>query len=304
MSANSLVLLNQLLGQAKAGVAPEVTDDEFFEIFAVSEILKDRGLSPDQIVDSIVDGPADGGFDAILLFVNDDLVLEEIDTTHYKNNSLIELFLFQITLSGKFQERKLQSWNSAASVLFDFTRSSDELLANYAPRVVEAFGWFRHVYTSLFSKHPRLCVNFLYVAKADQPSAGLEAQAEILKATCRGLLPQATVDVRFYGAEEILVVSQQRPAQTIELSLAEGAIVTDADSYVCLTTLTDYKRFISREDGSLNKTIFDANVRDYQGAVEVNTAIRKTLSENRRDDFWWLNNGVTILADRVTPGAR
>jgi hypothetical protein len=42
--------------------------------------------------------------------------------------------------------------------------------------------------------------------------------------------------------------------------------------------------------------IFDANVRDYQGDVEVNRAIRQTLLQPEGEDFWWLNNGITILA--------
>ena len=37
---------------------------------------------------------------------------------------------------------------------------------------------------------------------------------------------------------------------------------------------------------------------DFQGATEVNAAIRKTLASDRTPDFWWLNNGVTILSSR------
>ena len=51
------------------------------------------------------------------------------------------------------------------------------------------------------------------------------------------------------------------------------------------------------QKGELRRQIFEANVRDYQGAVEVNKAIMESLHENdSKDEFWWLNNGITIVA--------
>jgi len=44
---------------------------------------------------------------------------------------------------------------------------------------------------------------------------------------------------------------------------------------------------------------FEANVRDYEGNVSVNKGIRETLEHPSEDDFWWLNNGVTILASEA-----
>ena len=49
------------------------------------------------------------------------------------------------------------------------------------------------------------------------------------------------------------------------------------------------------------KYFFDANIRDYQGNVEVNTAIRETLMQiTPNEDFWWLNNGITITATNAS----
>src|SRR3546814_687385 len=46
--------------------------------------------------------------------------------------------------------------------------------------------------------------------------------------------------------------------------------------------------------------IFDENVRAYQGSVEVNKGIKDTLENPGAEDFWWLNNGVTILAQEAS----
>jgi hypothetical protein len=79
-----------------------------------------------------------------------------------------------------------------------------------------------------------------------------------------------------------------------------GAPLSGRNSYVALSKLKDYLSFISDEVGDLVTRIFDANVRSYQGDVEVNREIGESL-KNPTDgvDFWWLNNGVTIVADQA-----
>ncbi len=49
----------------------------------------------------------------------------------------------------------------------------------------------------------------------------------------------------------------------------------------------------------MKKSFFEANVRDYQGHNTVNSSIADTLENNTKEDFWWLNNGVTILASQI-----
>lgn len=50
----------------------------------------------------------------------------------------------------------------------------------------------------------------------------------------------------------------------------------------------------------MRKAFFESNVRDYQGNNSVNSSIAETLSSDSKEDFWWLNNGVTILVSEVT----
>jgi hypothetical protein len=45
-------------------------------------------------------------------------------------------------------------------------------------------------------------------------------------------------------------------------------------------------------------------VRDYQGNTEVNEQIRNTLSGKSSEDFWWLNNGISVLCSRATVSAK
>jgi hypothetical protein len=75
------------------------------------------------------------------------------------------------------------------------------------------------------------------------------------------------------------------------------------NSYAGLVNLKSYADFLSDATGKIKKYVFESNVRDFQGSTVVNKAIRSTLSAVVSDDspdFWWLNNGITILATQVT----
>ena len=69
---------------------------------------------------------------------------------------------------------------------------------------------------------------------------------------------------------------------------------TRSDSHVAIVELDDYFDFISDETKHFGQYIFDWNVRDYEGDVEVNREIRESLGDNKAPEFWWLNNGVTV----------
>lgn len=88
------------------------------------------------------------------------------------------------------------------------------------------------------------------------------------------------------------------PSTSRILEVAESPIGTAAGSYVTLVNLKKYYDFIS-DNGTLVKSIFDSNVRDYQGSVLVNTAIQTTLSNKNSQNFWYLNNGVTIITPKA-----
>ena len=95
----------------------------------------------------------------------------------------------------------------------------------------------------------------------------------------------------FLGSKELLNLFRKERNYTLELPFKE--ILSRDERYVILANLKDYYNFIS-ESGVLKKHIFDANVRSFMGLNNVNEDIKITL-EAGKDDFWLLNNGVTIL---------
>lgn len=90
----------------------------------------------------------------------------------------------------------------------------------------------------------------------------------------------------------ITVTGKQRVI-TIDYQAEQGG-------YIASTTLYEYYKFLSDSDGTLRKYLFESNVRDYQNNTDVNLEIGETVTGKPEFDFWWLNNGVTIIAEKGT----
>ena len=103
--------------------------------------------------------------------------------------------------------------------------------------------------------------------------------------------------IRLSGYE----LTNRVPNNKIPLLLSENPI-TNASSkvFIALVNLVEYYKFITNEKGELVRHIFEANVRDYQGDVSVNKDIYETLEHTSSENFWWLNNGTTIVASDAT----
>ena len=70
-------------------------------------------------------------------------------------------------------------------------------------------------------------------------------------------------------------------------------------SIICLAQLNRFAEFLTDDSGALREYILEPNVRDYQGRQNpVNKDIREAIEASEVKEFWWLNNGITILADK------
>ncbi|WP_339924668.1 AIPR family protein [uncultured Cyclobacterium sp.] len=76
--------------------------------------------------------------------------------------------------------------------------------------------------------------------------------------------------------------------------------LTDVDdvSNSCLSIVfgSEFMKLISTEDGVIRKSLFNDNVRDFQGINPVNSEIYDTIEKNP-EQFIILNNGITIVCD-------
>ncbi len=82
--------------------------------------------------------------------------------------------------------------------------------------------------------------------------------------------------------------------------ISDTYIDDNNEACMILSTIDDYYEFLVSEDNELKEYLFEANIRDFQNKNnEVNEEILKTLDKKDNIDFWWLNNGITILVEEL-----
>lgn len=110
--------------------------------------------------------------------------------------------------------------------------------------------------------------------------------------------------MNFIGAEELRAIYIE-PEDT-ELIIKYKSHISSIfiseinTAYVMTTPIKDYYSFIVKND-NIRENIFENNVRHFQGNVAVNKAIMETLKKENDLEFWWLNNGITMLASEIIP---
>lgn len=306
MSKNNQILLEEVVKQELENYEEKISLSDFFEFYASLQVLKDYELSFDEINSGISGESHDGGADSIYLFVNGELVKEDEDVKDkYKKNVDIEFVLIQSKFENSFNEDPLLKLSRLCRGLFDLDFNRADFEGRYNDKVLSAFELFRSTYVGLITKKPRLTIKIYYVSKGDDVHPNVDKQAKDLEKDILDKLPGALIEVSFVGADQLMRLTQERANDVFRLRISENPLSTTGQVFIALTNLTDYFKFITDEDGKLIKHIFESNVRDYQGKTNVNNEIQDTLENPGTEEFWWLNNGVTILASEASaPGGK
>lgn len=305
MGQNDLVLLKEILRTRNAEVASELPADDFFEIFSAEQILKDYDLSYDELSSGLVgksagpeSGSRDGGIDSLYLFINGELVQADTDLTAFKKDITLEWVVIQSKTSRGFQEEPINKLRATLEEALNFEQDISSLSSVYNRRLIERMSLFRETYKTLAPRFPKLNISINYASFGDEVHQNVSRKVVPLKEQIVQALSGATVEFNFVGAPKLLSMARRLPPTSFGLSLAENPISTGSEGFLCLVRLANYYSFITDDSGRLQRHLFEANVRDYQGSTEVNEGIRSSL-ESAPEDFWWLNNGITIIASQV-----
>ena len=299
---NNQILLKECVAQEFSESVGYQDEASFFEFFSASQILKDYDLSDEEIENGIVGAGNDGGCDEIYIFLNKNLIMaDQIEDIKAPKESVIEMLIIQSKREYSFKEDALMKWKSISENLLSLSNSIEDYSKRYNEDVLDAYRMFRDLHAKLLRSRIKLTFRYVYATYANELHPNVKQQAEELKDIVKKHYPNATVEVDFVGADELFDKYNSVSETIVNLPLSEVPIALGRNkNYVALVSLQEYYNFITSSDGTLRKRFFEANVRDYQGHNNVNTSIRETLETNSSEDFWWLNNGITILTSEAT----
>jgi hypothetical protein len=303
MSQTSAIL-KELVSQLNSQVAPELSESDYFELFCNEQILKDYDLSYDEIEMGTVGNGGDGGIDGVYLFVNEVLINADEDSPRFKGTPDIELHIIQSKNSESFGEDVVQKFISSAEDIFDLNKQISDLNSVYDGSLLKHVEKFREIYIGNLSKVPTISINYYYASRGEDIHPNVSRKVESLKSMIKGLFTTATFNFEFLTATKLFELANRRLKSSFTIKLKENAISTEDGGYICIAQLDEYFKFISDENRNMQKYLFDANVRDYQGGVTVNKEILNTLKNESQYEFWWLNNGITIVTDNASVSSK
>ena len=301
MSKNAQILLESLIEQEFQNNDNYSSISDYFEFFSASQILKNQGLSDDEVDNGIVGKGLDGGCDSIYLFLNNLLITPDVvEHISAPKDSILEMIIIQSKKTTSFGENAVMKWKTISGNLLDLSKTTTDFMTRYNADVLEAFTMFRDTYTRLITSRVKLKFKFYYATLASELHPNVIQQAEELKDTIKGLFPNAVVEVTFVDSDALFDMYNAVIENRVNLKFADIPISPNQKNYIALVDLKSYFKFIVNDEGDVKKSFFDSNVRDYQGKNNVNSSISETLHRADDNDFWWLNNGVTVLASEAT----
>ena len=304
VTANDVFLLAGMVEKSRAETSGlDASEQEAY--FVAKHYLRDYRPSHDDLLSGLVDGTNDGGLDAVYIFANGHCVRDDTDLTALGRNAQIDLVLLQVKNTKGFGEAAIDKLVVHLPELLDFSRDETQLAKRFNGRVIEITRRFLNAYRDL--EMPTLSIYSAFASlKAENLHPSAQAKADLLVAAVKRCFGTCMPEIHFLDAATVADMARDRPPSNRELALAENPISTDmAGGYLGVVSLDEYQRFITDPSGKLDASLFEANVRDYEGEGGVNRSIQTTLEHpDQAVDFWWLNNGVTIVADKVQPSGK
>jgi hypothetical protein len=289
------ILIKSILGQNKARYGTTEEGDAF-EYFTAETVLKQYSLTFDQIDAGIVDGKNDGGIDSVYFFVNRSLIATDTDFDTFKEPVTVDLYIIQSKIDGGFNETVLAKLSASVPELIRLDADTATLATLYNTDVLEVFEKYREGIKTLAGQFPTVNIHVVYATLATKGNDKVVAMIPALQAAIAARYNTSTCKVELWDAARLFQEAKKQNVLVKQLPYVKSPI-SHGKGYVILAQLKDYHDFIT-ENGKLIDAMFEFNVRDYQSSASVNKEIAETLGlVDDEADFWWLNNGVTMLAE-------
>lgn len=279
-----------------------IDDDKIFEYFAAEQLLKNEEIDDNKIRSGLIGNGNDNGIDGFFIFLDDELIIK-IDQVKSKNKyKNIKVYFHQYKNKYKIEEDVVLKFINAFTDIMNFDNKD---LLGWNEELKNKIKLLRKIIEK--TKESSLNIDFIinHISKANsidiENNDSYWSKVNNLKNNIKNSkISNIDVKYNYIGGEELKELSHKN--KEYRLTLRSYHEVNQINfgkdkGYIAFVTLTDYYNFIS-ENGKLRENIFDSNVRDYQNKTKVNENIVKSILEDKNIDFWWLNNGITIIADK------
>ncbi|MBI1348752.1 AIPR protein [bacterium] len=291
-------LVKEFAGQYDLTSSPTDVQFEHFVNLAVVSQFYEESVNPEDVH---VGGDANPGIDGLAIIVNGTIVtdVEEITDLIEVNRYLEVAFIFtQAKTSSNFNGGDIGTFIEAVRDFFRPTphlvRGEDIALKAKLAEVVFAHSakmrtnptcHLYYVTTGVWNNDSNLA------GRLGQGRSDIEATQQFSSVTADAL-----------GASQIQrLYRQSREDFDVEIEFMNKVTLPTLpgiqQAFIGTVPVSVLLKLICDDSGMLRRTVFEDNIRDYQGATNVNSGMQNTLeNESLSQAFVVLNNGITVVS--------
>ncbi len=250
-------------------------------------------------------GGSDTGIDAFAAIVNSVLVTDAEALSLYEsdaNNLDVQFIFIQAERSSNFNAAKIGTFGAGVA---DFFNEKPYLKKNSRVQAASEIQSRIYPMSSKFDRGNPTCKLYYVTTGSWENDSNLQARMDMAKddLMSSGLFSS----VEFFPIDALRLQAlyrQTRNAVTktfnFHSKLPVGDISGVKDAYIGFLPATEFVKVITRETGEMLPGLFESNVRDWYGYNDVNKEIKETLQSGASDMFVLMNNGITIIARKLT----
>jgi hypothetical protein len=296
-------LLNEFSTEHGITALPE---KDRFEHFASYITIKRHHSETFDTEDVVMGAGGDTGIDGLAVIVNGSLVTDvesfEQQMGFTGNLNLDVLFVFvQAERSASFDGAKIGTFGFG---VMDFFKQSDHSLIRNE-RISAAADIMAAIYrrSSKFRSNPACWVYYVTTGKWVNDH-DLEGRKAAVVSDLKGTGLFSRVEFQPVDAAELQKLYRQtKNAVSKEFLFANRTVVPEvpgvSEAYLGFLPAAEFLKLLQDDNEELIGGLFYDNVRDWQNYNDVNSEIQTTLDSDARDRFVLMNNGVTIIANKI-----
>ncbi len=287
------------------------SEDQAFELFANYSILLQHqpdafNADSEMLESASVGGENDGGIDGIAIKVNGTFInsKDEIEEMLKCENISTEFIFIQSKNKAKFSCQELNTFLSGIRAFFD-----DKSITPFNEKVelwreLKRFIFSDEVMCQWQESPSVRCYYVTYGKWLDFPQH--TDVVERFKKDLKSI--SSETNFHFLGAKEFKEATERNenkfnvilPCLDI-MSLPEATKVDGSCLVLC--SASEFIKLLDTEEGIIRKSLFNDNVRDFQGLSSVNKEIKETIL-HEPEKFVLFNNGITIVCTSFIPNDR
>jgi hypothetical protein len=285
-----------------------------FERFVNHTILSshqpDAFSADNELLDKVcVGGPNDLGIDGLAVKLNGLLIRDVSDVKDILEKfkrANVEFIFIQSKYKSNFD---MGEFNNFIAGVRDFLSENPKHPKN---EKVSEFLEIKDFLLSedvvvMWDENPSVRLYYVAMGKWKDSPHHLALAAQ-LKEDISNLNTYGNINVHFVDSDSLKTICDNNEntfTRTINsIDTMDLTPVEDVDnSCIILCYANEFVKLLKTEEGVIRKSLFDDNVRDFQGSTNVNAEIENTIKKDP-STFILLNNGVTIVCDEYISSNR